>query len=144
MTPCSAAAGGSFSSRDSSRSAAFCGLLGQFRRLDLLAQFVDFGLLLVALAQLVLDRFHLLAQEELALSLVDLRLHLGLDLGAELDHVELAGEDLERWRRRATTSTSSSSSCFSSTEIRSVPAIRWARAAGSSRLATAIRSSSGR
>ena len=72
----------------------FAGVLGQLRRLDLLAQLVDFGLLLVALAELVLDRFQLLAQEELALALVDLRLDLGLDLGAELDHLELAGEDL--------------------------------------------------
>ena len=72
----------------------FAGVLGQLRRLDLLAQFVDFGLLLVALAELVLDRFQLLAQEELALAFVDLRLDLRLDLGAELDHLELAGEDL--------------------------------------------------
>ena len=94
MTPCSAAAGGSFSSRESSRSAAFGACSGSFGRLDLLAQFVDFGLLLVALPELVLDRFQLLAQEELALAFVDLRLDLRLDLGAELDHLELAGEDL--------------------------------------------------
>ena len=94
MTPYSAAAGGSFSSRESSRSAAFCGLLGQSGRLDPLAQLVDLGLLLVLLAELVLDRLQLLAQEVLALALVDLRLDLGLDLGAELDHLELAGEDL--------------------------------------------------
>ncbi len=73
----------------------FAGVLGQLRRLDPLAQFVHFGLLLVLLAELVLDRFQLLAQEELALALVDLRLHLGLDLGPELDHLELAGEDLD-------------------------------------------------
>ena len=71
----------------------FEGVLGQLGRLDPLAQFVRFGLLLVLLAELVLDRFQLLAQEELALAFVDLRLHLGLDLGAELDHLELAGED---------------------------------------------------
>ena len=94
MTPCSAAAGGSFSSRESSRSAALQRLLGQLGRLDFLAQFVDFGLLLVPLAELVLDRFQLLAEEELALAFVDLRLDLGLDLGAELDDLELAGEDL--------------------------------------------------
>ncbi len=94
MTPCSAAAGGSFSSRESSRSAAFRACSGRLGVLDPLAQFVRFGLLLVLLPQLVLDRFHLLAQEELALAFVDLRLHLGLDLGAELDHLELAGEDL--------------------------------------------------
>ncbi len=47
-------------------------------------------------------------------------------------------------RSRLATSTSSSSSCFSSVLIRSEPAIRWASADGSSRLATAICSSSGR
>ena len=72
----------------------FAGVLGQLRRLDLLAQFVRFGLLLVALAELVLDRFQLLAEEELALAFVDFGLDLGLDLGAELDDLELAGEDL--------------------------------------------------
>ena len=54
----------------------------------------DLGLLLVALAELVLDRLHLLAQEVLALALVDLGLDLRLDLGPEPDHLELAGEDL--------------------------------------------------
>ncbi len=94
MTPCSAAAGGSFSSRESSRSAALRACSGSSACLDLLAQLVDFGLLLVALPQLVLDRFQLLAQEELALAFVDFGLDLGLDLGAELDDLELAGEDL--------------------------------------------------
>ena len=73
------------------------GLLGVLRetgRLDPLAQLVDLGLLLVALAELVLDRLELLAEEVLALALVDLGLDLGLDLGAELDHLQLAGEDL--------------------------------------------------
>ena len=69
-------------------------LLGQRRRLDPLAQLVDLGLLLVALAELLLDRPQLLAQVVLALALVDPLLDLGLDLGAERDHLELAGEDL--------------------------------------------------
>ena len=94
ITPYSAAAGGSFSSRESSRSAAFCASSGRLGRLDPLAQLVDLGLLLVALAELVLDRLQLLAQEVLALALVDLGLDLRLDLGAEPDHLELAGEDL--------------------------------------------------
>ena len=72
----------------------FAGMLGKLRLLDLLPQLVDLGLLLVPLPELFLDRFHLLAEEELALAFVDLRLDLGLDLGAELDHLELAGEDL--------------------------------------------------
>ncbi len=70
------------------------GVLGEVRRLDPLPQLVDLGLLLVALAQLLLDRLQLLAQVVLALALLDLRLDLRLDLGAELDHLELAGEDL--------------------------------------------------
>ena len=94
MTPCSAAAGGSFSSRESSRSAALRASSGSSASSIRSRSLVGFGLLLVALPQLVLDRFHLLAQEELALAFVDLRLHLGLDLAAELDHLELAGEDL--------------------------------------------------
>ena len=69
-------------------------LLGQPRPLDPLAQLVDLGLLLVALPELVLDRFQLLAEEELALPLVDFGLDLGLDLAAQLDDLELAGEDL--------------------------------------------------
>ena len=72
----------------------FARFLGQVRRLDFLLQFLDFGHLLVLFAELVLDRFQLLAEEELALAFVDFRLDLGLDLGAELDDLELAGEDL--------------------------------------------------
>ena len=93
MTPYSAAAGGRLSSRDKLALGRFAGVLGQLRRLDLLAQLVDLGLLLVLLAELLLDRLQLLAEEELALALVDLGLDLGLDLGAELDDLELAGED---------------------------------------------------
>ena len=68
--------------------------LGQLGGCDPLAQLVDLGLGLVLLAELALDRLELLAQVVLALALVDLRLDLRLDLGAELDHLELAGEDL--------------------------------------------------
>ena len=45
MTPYSAAAGGSFSSRASSRSAAFRDVLGQLERVEPLAQLVDLRLL---------------------------------------------------------------------------------------------------
>ncbi len=92
MTPCSAAAGGSFSSRVQLALGDFERVLGELCLVDPLAQFVRFGQLLVLLPQLFLDRFQLLAQEELALAFVDLRLHLGLDLGAELDHLKLAGQ----------------------------------------------------
>ena len=50
----------------------------------------------------------------------------------------------DRRRRRLETSTSSSNSCFSSVGIRSAPAIRWVSTLGSSTLATMIWSSSGR
>ena len=70
------------------------GVLGKVRRLDPLPQLVDLGLLLVGLAELLLDRLQLLAQVVLALALLDLRLDLRLDLGAELDHLQLAGQDL--------------------------------------------------
>ena len=120
-------------------------LLRQAGLLDPLAELVDLGLLLVALAELLLDRLELLAQEVLALALVDLGLDLGLDLRAELDHLELAGEDLrEAPQPLGRRPRSSSSSCFSSVEMRSAPAIRWESAEGSSRLATASWSSSGR
>ena len=69
-------------------------LLGKLGRVELLAQLVDLGLHLVGLAELLLDRLELLAQEVLALALVELGLDLRLDLRAERDHLELAGEDL--------------------------------------------------
>ncbi len=53
-------------------------------------QLVDLGLGLVRLAQLVLDGLELLAQEVLALALVHLRLDLVLDLGAQLQDLQLA------------------------------------------------------
>jgi len=74
----------------------FARFLGQVGRLDFLLEFLDFGGLLVFFAELVLNRFQLLAEEELALAFVDFRLDLGLDLGAELDDLELAGEDLRQ------------------------------------------------
>ena len=94
MTPYSAAAGGSRSSRAELAVGGLAGLLGKLGRLDPLAQLVHLGLLLVALPELGLDRPQLLAEVVLALALVDPLLDLGLDLGAELDHLELAGEDL--------------------------------------------------
>ena len=67
-------------------------VIGQRGIVDAPPQLVDLGL--VALTQLVLDRLELLAQHELALALVDVLLHLGLDARAELQHLDLAGEDL--------------------------------------------------
>ena len=69
-------------------------LLGQLaERVEPLAQLGDLGLLRVALAELLLDRLQLLAQEVLALALLHLRLDLRLDLRAELEHLELAVQD---------------------------------------------------
>ena len=44
------------------------------------------------LAELPLDRLHLLAQEVLALRLVELLLHADVDLRLQLEHVELFRE----------------------------------------------------
>ena len=94
MTPYSAAADGSRSSRASSRSAALRASSRQLELVEPLAQLVRVGLLGIALAELLLDRLQLLAEEELALALLELRLHLRLDLRAELEDLELAVEDL--------------------------------------------------
>ena len=93
MTPCSAAAAGSRSSRDSSRSAALRTSSGSAIESQPLAELLDLGPLGVALAELVLDRLQLLAQEELALSLLHLRLDLRLDPRSELEDLELAVQD---------------------------------------------------
>ena len=66
---------------------------GQLRRFHFLAQLLDVAAARVALAQLLLDRAHLLAQVELFLVLRQLGLHLRLDLMSQLDQLELAVED---------------------------------------------------
>ena len=67
--------------------------LGHAGRFDLLGELLDLLGLIVAFAELLLNRLHLLAQEVLALVLADLGLHLRLDLRAELEHLELLDED---------------------------------------------------
>ncbi len=67
--------------------------LGHAGGIDLRAQLVDLLGLLVAFAELLLDRLHLLAQEVLALVLADLGLDLRLDLRTELEHLELLDQD---------------------------------------------------
>ena len=69
-------------------------LLGQVELLQRRAQLVDLRLRRVLLAELVLDRLHLLAQDPLALALLHLGVDLALDLRADGDDVELAREDL--------------------------------------------------
>ena len=120
------------------------GVLGQARRLEALAQLLGLGRGLVHLAQLLLDRLELLAQEVLALALLHLGLHLRLDPAADLHQLELAREQLGEHRSRLATLRSSSSACFSSVFSRSAPAIMCPSSAGSSRLVTATSSSSGR
>ena len=71
----------------------FLDFLGQLERVDPAAQLFELGLLGITLAELFVDRLHLLAQEELALALLELRLHLRLDLRAELGDLELTVED---------------------------------------------------
>ena len=73
ITPYSAAAGGSLSSRRELAVGRLPRVLRQVLRLEPLPQLVDLGLVLVALAELVLDRLQLLAEEVLALALVHLR-----------------------------------------------------------------------
>ena len=112
MTPYSAAAAGSRSSRPSSRSRGLARVLGQLELVEPLAQLAHLGLLGVALAELLLDRLQLLAEVELALALLHLGLHLGLDLRAELEDLQLAVEDHARPRAAAPRRPTSSSSCL--------------------------------
>ena len=73
------------------RSEPRCGGLGL---LDPLPQLADLGVLALALAQLLLDRLELLAEEMVALGLGQLAADLLLDLGRELQHRELPREVL--------------------------------------------------
>ena len=93
MTPYSAAACGSFSSRPSSRSTALRASSGSVIDAARSRSSFELRLLGVALAELVLDRLQLLAQEVLPLGALHLGLDLGLDLRAELDDLELPVED---------------------------------------------------
>ena len=68
-------------------------VVGHARALDLLAELVDLGLLRVVLAELALDGLQLLAEDVLALGLVELRLDLGLDAALQLEDLDLAGEE---------------------------------------------------
>ena len=59
---------------------------------DPLAQFLEFDLVVVALAQLLADGLQLLAEEELALPLVHVLLHGGLQLVAHLHRLQPLGQ----------------------------------------------------
>ena len=70
------------------------GLLRHTRRFQLGAQLLDIALAVVAFAELLLDRLHLLAQVVIALGLLDLVLNLGLDLVAERLNLDFLREVL--------------------------------------------------
>ncbi len=76
------------SSRPSSRSTSARASLGSSSFVELLAQLRDL-LALVVVAELLLDRLHLLAQVHLALPLAQLLLDLRLDLFLRLEHADL-------------------------------------------------------
>ena len=76
-------------SRPSSRSTSLRASSGSSRASELRAQLVDL-LALVLLAELAADRLELLAQEDLALAVADLLLHLALDVLLRVEHVDLA------------------------------------------------------
>ena len=93
MTPYSAAAVGQLLEPCQLAVDGLAHVFGQLASLEALAQLRELGRLRVALAELVLDRLQLLAQEVLALPLLHLRLYLRLDLRAELEDLELAVQD---------------------------------------------------
>ena len=72
--------------------AFFLGFRGHAGLFDFLAQLVDFGLAVVGFAQFLLNRLHLLAQQEFALALVDLLLNLVVNLVAQIEHFAFFGE----------------------------------------------------
>ncbi len=74
----------------------FLGLLGHFGVFDLLAEFLRLDRLLVLLAELLLDGFHLLAQEVFALDLFDLAAGFVLDLLAKLQHFRFADQQADQ------------------------------------------------
>ena len=145
MTPCSAAACGQLLQARELAVGLLAHLLGQLSSAELLAQLVRLGLGLVRLAELLLDRLELLAQEVLALASLSISDWTWDWIFEPIAMISSSRARISESRRsRLATSSSSSSSCFSSVLMRSAPAIRWASADGSSRLATAICSSSGR
>src|SRR5213083_1793047 len=66
--------------------------LGHARLVDLLADLAELRATLV-LAELFLNRFHLLAEDVFALGLVEGLLDLALDLGLQLEDLVLLGEE---------------------------------------------------
>ena len=146
ITPYSAAAGGSRSSRASSRSAAFCASSGSVSCVEPLAQLVDLGLLGVALAELVPGSPSAAGGGSTRAG--PSPSPTGPATGSSTPSSNTSSSRLriaEIWRSRCSTSTVSSSSWRSSVLIvRRVEATRCASALGSSTFAAASCSSSGR
>ena len=71
----------------------FLGLLRHPGRFDFLAEFAHLSGLLVLFAQLPLDGLQLLAQEVFPLHFLDFGTGLVLDLLAQFQHLDLAGQD---------------------------------------------------
>ncbi len=120
-------------------------MLGQARRFDPLAKLGDLGLIGVLLAELLLDRLHLLAQDDTRAGPCRSP-DWTWDWIFEPSWITSASRARisESRRSRLVTSTSSRSSCFSAVAMRRAPAIRCESADGSSMFVTASASSSGR
>ena len=98
----------------------------------------------VALAELLLDRLQLLAQQELALAIVDRLLGAVADLARQPQHLEpVRQQSPRRVRAGARSSTVSRISCFSAGVMSMKLAIRSASAGAEVTLCTALTSSAG-
>ena len=71
----------------------FLHILGHAGGVDPLAQLVELAGVILVVAQFLVDRFELLAEEVLALVLADFRLHLGLNLRSDLEDLELLDQE---------------------------------------------------
>ena len=91
ITPYSAAAGGSLDNRSSSRRASFSASSGILAASILARSSSASASVSRTLAQLLLDRLHLLAQEVLTLRLAHFLLNIGLDLAAQFQDIEFLG-----------------------------------------------------
>jgi hypothetical protein len=102
-------------------------------RFDPLAELVDLLLAVVVLAQLLLDRLHLLAQVVLALGLADLVGDLRLDLARDLLQLDLARDDLDQLLDAVPDVVALERPIFSSTAMLSTDAARSRQARGVAR-----------
>ena len=117
------------SRRFSSLRACLLDLLGHLRVGDRLVELVDLGAAVVVLAELLLDRAHLLAQQVLALPLVDRALRPLADLARELAAPRCGAPGARaRLSSRVSRSNVSRMSCFSAGLMSIRPAMKSASA----------------